>query len=155
MTTKIWYLLFTNEKELLGTPSSAKAPHIGGLKVAIKEVALSYLEDVRAFDLVVWRCKKLLLSTQRRRELQEHVLKVDFGNREQVIRLTNGARIADLELGKKEILLVQVPGAISNSSFLSCSQVCPLVWRYKTEEEEVPSIKYRRTFQFFLYDQAC
>jgi len=146
MTTEVWYLLFTNEKELLGTPFPEKAPHIGGLKVAIKEVAFSYLEDVRAFDLVIWRCKKPLLSTQRRHELQKHVSKIDFGDREQVIRLTNGARIADLELGEDEVLLVQVPSAISNSSFLSCSQVCPLVLRYKLEEEEMPSIKYRKTF---------
>jgi len=146
MTTEIWYLLFTNEKELLGTLFPAKAPHIGGLKVAIKEMAFSYLEDVQAFNLVVWRYKKPLLSTQDDDKLQKHVSKIDFGDREQVIRLTNEARIADLELGEDKVLLVQVPSAISNSSFLSCSQVCPPVLCYKLEEEEMPSIKYRKTF---------
>jgi len=41
MPTEIWYLLFNNEKKLLGTPIVTQAPHIGGLKVAIKEAALS------------------------------------------------------------------------------------------------------------------
>ena len=33
------------------------------------------------------------------------------------------AKAASLELGKREVLLVQVPGVISNSSFFPCSQL--------------------------------
>jgi len=124
MSTEIWYLLFNNEKKLLGTPLVKQAPHIGGLKVAIKEAAFSYLANVQALDLVAWRCKKPLLSTQDDDELQKHVSRIDFGNREQVVKLASGTRVASLGLG--EVLLIQVPGVILNSSFFSCSQLCPL-----------------------------
>ena len=116
MTTKIWFLLLDNEKKLLGTCFSAKAPHIYGLKRAI-EKQYSQLH-VKTHHLVVWRCKKPLLSTQNRKELREHLSEIDLGNREQVFRLTNGAKTADLELGEDEVLLVQVLGAISKFIFL-------------------------------------
>jgi len=118
MTTEIW-CLFNDEKELLGAPLAAKASHIDGLKVVIEEQC-SHLENVKAVDLAVWRCKKLLLSTQVTKELQEDLLKIDLLNEEQVVELASGAEIADLGLGEDEVLLVQVPGAFS------CSQVCLL-----------------------------
>jgi len=68
--------------------------------------------------LVAWRCRKPLLSTQYDDELQGHLSKIDFGDREQVFRLTNGAKTADLELGEDEVLLVQVLGVISKFIFL-------------------------------------
>jgi len=44
----------------------------------------------------------------------------NFHNKKQVVKLASGAEIADLELGKKEVLLVQVLGAILN---FICSQL--------------------------------
>jgi len=127
VNSEVWYLLFNNEKKLLGTPLAAKAPHIGGLKVAIKEAAFLYLANIQAVDLVVWRCKEpTFLSTQDDDELQKDLLKIDFGNKEQVVKLASGAKVASLGLGEDEVLLVQVPGAISNSSFFPCSQLHPL-----------------------------
>jgi len=60
-----------------------------------------------------------LLLTQLRKELQEHLSRIDIGNREQIVKLANGTEIAHLELGEDKVLLVQVPGTISNSSFFS------------------------------------
>ena len=95
MTTEIWCLLFNNEN--------------------------SHLENVEAVDLVVCRCKEpTLLSTQDDDELQDYLLEIDFHNKKQVIKLSSGAEIADLELGQKEVLLVQVLGAILN---FICSQL--------------------------------
>jgi len=98
MTTEVWCLLFNNEN--------------------------SHLENVEAVDLVVCWCKEpTLLSTQDDNELQDYLLEIDFHNKEQVVKLANSAEIADLELDKKEVLLVQVLGA--NSNFI-CSQLCSL-----------------------------
>ena len=114
MSTEIWYLLFNNEKKLLRTPFSAKSPRIDGLKTAIEE-RCPHLENVKALDLVVWRCKEpTLLSTQDDDELQDYLLEIDFHNKKQVVKLASGADLADLELGSKEVLLVQVPSVISN-----------------------------------------
>ena len=141
MSTEIWYLLFNDEKELLVTPLVAQVPHIGGLKIAIEE-RCSHLEYVKALDLVVWRCKEpTFLSTEDEDKLHEYLLEINFSNREQVVKLNSGVEIADLELGKKEVLLVQVPGAISNSSFFSCSQYHPLDLHSKKqpiEEQNAP-----------------
>ena len=148
MSTEVWYLLFNNEKKLFGAPHLAQALHISGLKRAIKEVAFSYLANVQAVDLVVWRCKEpTLLSTQDEDKLHEYLLEIDFSNREQVVKLNSGAEIADLELGKKEVLLVEVPGAILNSSFFSCSQLrspaaTNLGSKKRKLEEESPSTNF-------------
>jgi len=120
MTTEVWYLLFDDKKKLLFSPSKikVKVSDIYDLRKAIKEEAFLYLITVQAPHLIAWRCNKLLLSTQEDDELQEHVSKIDFLNREQVTKLAGGADLEDLQLGKKEILLVQVPGAINiNPSF--------------------------------------
>ena len=153
----IWSLLFDDKQELLGVPSKAEARDIDNVKI-VTEGQYSKLVNVKAHHLVVRRCKKPLLSPQDDSELQKHHLKINSGNKEQVVKLANGAEIADLELGEDEVLLVQVPGAIWNSSFFSCSQACPLDLcskKQKLEEEGTPSIKYCKTFQFFLHDQAC
>ena len=145
MSTEVWYLLFNDEKELLGSPLVAQVPHIGGLKIAIKEVAFSYVANVQALDLVVWRCKEpTFLSTEDEDKLHEYLLEIDFSNREQVVKLNSGAEIADLELDKKEVLLVQVLGANSN---LICSQLRSLAatnLRSKKQklEEESPSTNF-------------
>ena len=142
MSTEIWYLLFNDEKELLGAPYKAEVRDIADLKKAIKEVAFSYLANVQASDLVVWRCKEpTLLSTQDDDELQDYLLEIDFHNKKQVVKLASGADLADLELGSKEVLLVQVPGAILNSSFFSCSQLHPLDLHSKNQpikEQKTP-----------------
>jgi len=120
MTTEVWYVLFDDKKKLLFSPSKIKVKvnDIYDLRKAIKEEAFLYLITVQAPHLIAWRCNKLLLSTQEDDELQEHVSKIDFLNREQVTKLAGGADLEDLQLGKKEILLVQVPGAINiNPSF--------------------------------------
>jgi len=66
MTAEIWYLLFNEEKEILGAPDRVEVRDIAGLKKAIKEE----LENVKARDLVVWQCKGFtLLSTQSRKQL--------------------------------------------------------------------------------------
>jgi len=120
MTTEVWYLLFDDKKKLLFSPSKikVKVSDIYDLRKAIKEEAFLYLITVQAPHLIAWRCNKPLLSTQEDDELQEHVSKIDFLNREQVTKLAGGADLEDLQLGKKEILLVQVPGAINiNPSF--------------------------------------
>jgi len=120
MTTKIWCLLFNDEKELLRAPLSAKAAHIDGLKMAIEE-RCSHLENVKAVDLIVWRCKEpTFLSTEDEDKLQTNLSEIDLLNEEQIVELASGAKIADLGFGKDEVLLVQVLGAFS------CSQVCPL-----------------------------
>jgi len=141
MSTEIWYLLFNNEKKLLRTPFSAKSPRIDGLKTAIEE-RCPHLENVKALDLVVWRCKEpTLLSTQDDDELQDHLLKIDFHNKKQVVKLAGGAKVASLGLGEDEVLLVQVPGAILNSSFFSCSQLHPLDLHSKNQpikEQKTP-----------------
>ena len=120
MTTEVWYVLFDDKKKLLFSPSKikVKVSDIYDLRKAIKEEAFLYLITVQAPHLIAWRCNKPLLSTQEDDELQEHVSKIDFLNREQVTKLAGGADLEDLQLGKKEILLVQVPGAINiNPSF--------------------------------------
>jgi len=114
MTREIWYLLFNNGKELLGTAAKVKVNDIYDLKIAIKEEASRYVANVQALDLVVWRCKEPLLSTQDEDELQENLLKFDFRNRGQVVKLASGVKVASLGLGEDEVLLVQVPGVISN-----------------------------------------
>jgi len=96
MTTEVWCLLFNNENY--------------------------HLENVEAVDLVIWQCKEpMLLSTQDDDELQDYLLEIDFHNKKQVVKLASRAKVASLELGK--VLLVQVPGVISNSSFFPCSQL--------------------------------
>ena len=116
MTTEIWCLLFNNEN--------------------------SHLENVEAVDLVVCRCKEpTLLSTQDDDELQDYLLEIDFHDKKQVIKLASGAETADLELGQKEVLLVQVLGAISN---FICSQLRSLAAtnlgsKKQKLEEESPS----------------
>jgi len=120
MTTEVWYVLFDDKKKLLFSPSKIKVKvnDIYDLRKAIKEEAFLYLITVQAPHLIAWRCNKPLLSTQEDDELQEHVSKIDFLNKEQVTKLAGGADLEDLQLGKKEILLVQVPGAINiNPSF--------------------------------------
>ena len=120
MTTEVWYVLFDDKKKLLFSPSKikVKVSDIYDLRKAIKEEAFLYLITVQAPHLIAWRCNKPLLSTQEDDELQEHVSKIDFLNKEQVTKLAGGADLEDLQLGKKEILLVQVPGAINiNPSF--------------------------------------
>jgi len=118
MTTEVWYLIFNDKKKLLFSPSKVKVNDIYDLKKAIKEEAFLYLNTVQAPYLIAWRSNEPLLSTQEDDELQEHLLKIDFLNREQVVKLASGVDLADLQLGKKEILLVQVPGAINiNPSF--------------------------------------
>jgi len=87
------------------------------------------------------------LSTQDEDKLHEYLLEINFSNREQVVKLNSGAEIADLELGKKEVLLVEVPGAILNSSFFSCSQLrspaaTNLGSKKRKLEEESPSINF-------------
>jgi len=139
MSTEIWYLLFNSAKELLCTLYKVEVRDIADLKRAIEE-RCSHLENVKAFDPVVWRCKEpTFLSTEDPDKLHEYLLEIDFNNREQVVKLNSGAEIADLELGKKEVLLVQVLGVFS------CSQVCPLSFSLisslidtspRTEEEQ-------------------
>ena len=141
MTAEVWCLLFNDEKELLRGPLSAKAPHIDGLKIAIEE-RCSHLENVKAVDLVVWRCKEpTFLSTEDEDKLHAYLLGINFSNREQVVKLNSGAKVASLGLGEDEVLLVQVPGAILNSSFFSCSQYYPLGLHSKKqpiEEQNAP-----------------
>ena len=140
MSTEIWYLLFNDEKELLCAPYKAEVRDIADLKRAIEE-QFSEL-NVKAHHLVVWQCKEpRFLSTQPKKLLQRCLSEIDFLNEEKVVELVSGAEIADLELGKKEVLLVQVPGAISNSSFFSCSQYHPLDLHSKKqpiEEQNAP-----------------
>jgi len=109
MTTEVWCLLFNDRKELLRAPFSAKSTHVCGLMIAIEE-RCSHLENVKALDLVVWRCKEpTLLSTQDDDELQDHLSKIDFLDEERVVEFASGVDLADLELGSKEVLLVEVP----------------------------------------------
>jgi len=115
MTTEVWYLLFNKKKKLLFSPSKVKVKgnNIYELKKAIKEETLLHLNTVQAPGLIAWRCNEPLLSTQEDDELQKHLLKIDFLNKEQVVKLASEADLADLQLGKKEIVLVQIPGAIN------------------------------------------
>ena len=97
MSTEIWYLLFNNEKELLSTSLVAQVPHIGGLKRATEE-QFSEL-NVKAHHLVVWRCKEpTFLSTEDEDKLHEYLLEINFSNREQVVKLNSGAKVASLGL---------------------------------------------------------
>ena len=117
MMTESWCLLFNDKKELISAPSIAKAIHIYGLKEAIKKEYTKELENVNAHHLVIWQCKQpTLLATEEENKLQEHLLKIDFDNGDQIVKLTSGTKLARLALGEDEVLLVQVPGAI-NSSF--------------------------------------
>jgi len=117
MMTETWYLLFNNKKELMGAPLPEEAQHIGGLMIAIKKECSKGLGNVNAHHLVIWRCRQLtLLATDSEETLQKSVSEINFLDKEQVIKLPSIADLADLELGKMEILLVQVPGT---SSFLS------------------------------------
>ena len=88
-----------------------------------------------------------MLSTQDKDELQEHLLRINFCNKEQVIKLASGVDLTDLELGEKEVLLVQAPSTISNSYFISCSELHSLVAigfiskKQKLKEKETSSAK--------------
>ena len=94
MMTEVWCLLFNNENS---HPEN------------------SHPENVKAVDLVVWRCKEpTLLSTQPKKVLQQCLSEIDFLDEEQVVELVSGSKVASLGLGEDEVLLVQVPGAISN-----------------------------------------
>jgi len=123
-----------------------KVNDIYELKKAIKEEAFSHLNTVQAPGLIAWRCNEPLLSTQEDDGLQEHLLKIDFLNEEQVVKLASGTDLADLQLGKKEILLVQIPGAINILLYLSShSQVHFLDLhskKRKFEEEETYLSKF-------------
>ena len=84
------------------------------------------------------------MSTRDNDELQDYLLKIDFHNKKQVVKLASGAEIADLELDKKEVLLVQVLGVNSN---LICSQLRSLAaTNLRSEkrklEEESPSTNF-------------
>ena len=140
MSTEIWYLLFNDEKELLCAPYKAEVRDIADLKRAIEE-QFSEL-NIKAHHLVVWRCKEpTFLSTEDEDKLHEYLLEINFSNREQVVKLNSGAKVASLGLGEDEVLLVQVPGAILNSSFFSCSQYHPLDLHSKKqpiEEQNAP-----------------
>ena len=115
--TESWCLLFNDKKELISAPSIAKAIHIYGLKEAIKQAQSTKLQDIDAADLRVWQCKQpTLLATEEEDKLQEHLLKIDFDNRDQIVKFTSGTKLARLALGEDEVLLVQVPGL---SPFLS------------------------------------
>ena len=83
-----------------------KVNDIYELKKAIKEEAFSHLNTVQAPGLIAWRCNEPLLSTQEDDELQEHFLKIDFLNKEQVVKLASGTDLADL-------VQMQIPGAIN------------------------------------------
>jgi len=112
----IWYILF-NTKGLLSVPDKAGATDIADLRNVIKETRSIKLPDIDVADITVWRCKQLtLLATNSEEVLQESFSEINFLDEEQVIELPSGADLADLELGKMEILLAQVPGL---SSFLS------------------------------------
>jgi len=85
-----------------------------------------------------------LSSTQDDDELQDYLLEIDFHNKKQVVKLASGAKIADLELDKKKVLLVQVLGANSN---LICSQLHSLAatnlgCKKQKLEEESPSTNF-------------
>ena len=85
-----------------------------------------------------------MLSTQDDDELQDYLLEIDFHDKKQVIKLASGAETADLELGQKEVLLVQVLGAISN---FICSQLRSLAAtnlgsKKQKLEEESPSTNF-------------
>jgi len=114
-----------------------KVNDIYELKKAIKEEAFSHLNTVQAPGLIAWRCNEPLLSTQEDDELQEHLLKIDFLNKEQVVKLASGTDLADL---------VQIPGAINILLYLSShSQVHFLDLhskKRKFEEEETYSSKF-------------
>ena len=114
-----------------------KVNDIYELKKAIKEEAFSHLNTVQAPGLIAWWCNEPLLSTQEDDELQEHLLKIDFLNKEQVVKLASGTDLADL---------VQIPGAINILLYLSShSQVHFLDLhskKRKFEEEETYSSKF-------------
>ena len=81
------------------------------------------------------------MSTEDEDKLHAYLLGINFSNREQVVKLNSGAKVASLGLGEDEVLLVQVPGAILNSSFFSCSQYYPLGLHSKKqpiEEQNAP-----------------
>ena len=113
-----------------------KVNDIYELKKAIKEEAFSHLNTVQAPGLIAWWCNEPLLSTQEDDELQEHLLKIDFLNKEQVVKLASRTDLADL---------VQIPGAINILLYLSShSQVHFLDLhskKRKFEEEETYSSK--------------
>ena len=89
MMTEVWCLLFNNEN--------------------------FHPENVKAVDLVDWQCKEpTLLPTQPKKVLQQCLSEIDFLDEEQVVELVSGSKVASLGLGEDEVLLVQVPGAISN-----------------------------------------
>ena len=115
-----------------------KVNDIYELKKAIKEEAFSHLNTVQAPGLIAWRCNEPLLSTQEDDELQEHLLKIDFLNKEQVVKLASGTDLADL-------VQMQIPGAINILLYLSShSQVHFLDLhskKRKFEEEETYSSK--------------
>jgi len=150
MTTEVWYLLFNKKKKLLFSPSKVKVKgNIYELKKAIKEETLLHLNTVQAPGLIVWRCNEPLLSTQEDDELQEHLLKIDFLNKEQVVKLASEADLAGLQLGKKEIVLVQIPGAINIllmhiflSSYPQVHSLDLHSKKRKFEEEETYSSKF-------------
>jgi len=116
-----------------------KVNDIYELKKAIKEEAFSHLNTVQAPGLIAWRCNEPLLSTQEDDELQEHFLKIDFLNKEQVVKLASGTDLADL-------VQMQIPGAINILLYLSShSQVHFLDLhskKRKFEEEETYSSKF-------------
>jgi len=61
--------------------------------------------------LLIWlfgRKEPTVLFTQVCDELQDHLSKIDFLDKEQVVELGSGVDLADIELGSKEVLLVEV-----------------------------------------------
>jgi len=127
MMIETWYLLFNDKKELLSAPSAVDARHIVDLKKATKEAQPIKLQHIDAADLTVWQCKQPTLLATEEDKLQEHLLKINFDNRDQIVELTSGTDLADLKLGEDEVLLVQVPGL---SSFLSLLPRQLLFFRY-------------------------
>jgi len=113
MATEVWYLPFNDKKEILYMPDKAKVEHIIDMKKLVK-TEFSYLENVAARRLVVWQCKEpKWLIDQSNEELRYNLSTVDFLDERHVVKLENRAKVVNLKLDKDEILLVQVPRAIS------------------------------------------
>jgi len=97
-------------------PLKAEVQDIYDLKEAAKrgEGVFPYLEKIIILSFVAWQCKEpKWLTDQSNEELRYNLSTVDFFDKRHVVKLEDRAKVVNLKLDEDEILLVQVPRAIS------------------------------------------
>lgn len=119
MATEIWCLLIDINNMPIGSPfdvATGNIKFISHLMEKVKEKRPKALENVDAADLTLWQCKAIDWPNVARSQLGQIISDIDFSDEAQAILLDEAEEVKDLELVKKEKLLVRTPGMFPHSS---------------------------------------